>query len=198
MTDMPERPFLETYLYLRPGRRKTGIGNTPAAELVPSGRRAPAYLARQFHQILLGLLHEVLEPEGLTPAQWGGIVALSREPGVDQRGLCRRRSIDANSATRLIDELEALGIARRQVSRDDRRSNALYLTDRGQQLFLRLRPAVLAAQDRALAPLKQAEKRTFLELLERVVEGSQSYARPGNGRRRPVRKAPAPPIKRAP
>lgn len=182
---MPARPFLETYLYepLSSGTKPAGMLGVPIPE-----RRAPAYLAGQLRQILLGLMTEALEPAGLTSAQWGVIVALAKEPGIDQRRLCERRSIDPNSASRLVDELEALGLARRAPSAEDRRSNVLQLTAPGRQKYLRSRPAVLAAQDRALEPLNVAEKRQFLDLLTRVVKGCQSYAKPGNGRRRPVRR----------
>ncbi|MBK8742774.1 MAG: winged helix-turn-helix transcriptional regulator [Betaproteobacteria bacterium] len=183
---MSDHPFLESCLYKVPA---SGTGELERYIPYPE-RRAPGYLAGQFRQILLGVMTEVLEPARLTAAQWGVLVALAKEPGIDQRRLSERRSIDPNSASRLVDELEELALVRRQAAPDDRRANVLELTVAGKKKYARLRPAVLAAQDRVLAPLQQAEKRTFLDLLTRVVAGNQAYARPGNGRRRPVRKSP--------
>lgn len=179
---MPSPLFLETYLFASAGDEPTG------GRRQRNDRRAPVYLARQFHQILVGVLTEALQPAGVTPPQWGVIAAVAKEPGIDQRRLCERRSIDPNTASRLVDELEALGWVKRHPSLDDRRSNALHLTAVGRRKHLRLQPATLAAQDRTLNPLADAEKRVLLDLLTRVVVGNESYARPGHGRRRPARR----------
>ena len=180
--------FLETYLFENSkvvnGKRVRGTSI--------AGRRAPAYLARVFRQILLGTMTEVLEPHGIMPGQWGILAALFREPGVDQRRLSERQSIDTNTASRLIDELEELGLVRRQVSPDDRRAHVLRLTAAGEKKYWRLWPSVIASQDAVLAPLDDAEKKVLLDLLTRVVVGNETHARPGTGRRKPVRKSAAP------
>ena len=175
--------FLESYLY----EPSTAAAGKSVPGVPRPGRRAPAYLARQLRQILLGVMMEALAASELTPGQWGVLVALSKEPGIDQRRLAERQCLDTNSASRLVDELEHLGMVRRQPSADDRRANELRLTPAGLKKYQRLRPAVLAAQDGVLAPLARAERQVFLDLLTRVVEGNKDYARPGNGRRKPVR-----------
>jgi hypothetical protein len=53
----------------------------------------------------------------------------------------------------------------------------------------RLRPSLLAAQERLLAPLTKAERLALLDMLARVIEANDSYARPGNGRRKPRRRS---------
>jgi hypothetical protein len=47
---------------------------------------------------------------------------------------------------------------------------------------------LLAAQERLLAPLAKAERAALLDMLVRVIEANDSYARPGNGRRKPRRR----------
>ena len=131
---------------------------------------------------------EVLEPHGLVTQQWGIIVAIVREPGTDQRRVAERQSIDVNSTSRIIDELEALGLVGRRAAPDDRRVNRLELTPEGQQLRLRLRDSVIAAQDQVLACLDPTEKTTLLNLLSRVVEANVDYGRPGVGRRKRMKK----------
>jgi hypothetical protein len=74
----------------------------------------------------------------------------------------------------------------------DRRAYALHLTEAGCRLRSRLRPLVLAAQDRVLEPLTEKERQLFLDLLTRVVEGNAALVRPGHGRRRPARAASRP------
>ena len=53
----------------------------------------------------------------------------------------------------------------------------------GVRLRRHLRPKVIAAQDQIMRTLSKSERDTLLELLTRVVEANQAYARPGNGRR---------------
>jgi hypothetical protein len=48
----------------------------------------------------------------------------------------------------------------------------------------RLRAAARASQERILAPLEPTERTLFLDMLTRLVEVHEAYARPGNGRRR--------------
>jgi MarR family transcriptional regulator, temperature-dependent positive regulator of motility len=182
-------PFLAEYLF-GPGDAATGTRALPIdpATAIP-GRRAPVYLANQFAQVIRGLMAEALEPYGLTQQQWGVMVAIAREPGTDQRRVAERRNIDVNSASRLIDELEVLKLVRRVPSPTDRRANQLLLTRAGARLQKMVQGPAIAAQDRALACLNRREKTLLCELLTRVVEANQAYARPGVGRRKPVRKA---------
>jgi DNA-binding MarR family transcriptional regulator len=175
--------FLKRYLFGPPS-------SGPAAEqpAIP-GRRAPAYLANRFAQIMRAVLAEVLEPQGLTGQQWGVMVAIVREPGTDQRRVAERQGIDNNSASRIIDELEELGLVRRTPSPSDRRSNLLELTRSGSNKRAKLSDSILGAQDDALSCLSTSERKILLDLLTRVVEANEHRARPGIGRRKPARKA---------
>ena len=185
--------FLLNYLY-GPAAAVNGWRSAATAELPAiAGRRAPAHLAKRFSQVMVGLMTDALEPYGLTPSQWGVMVAIVREPGTDQRRVAERQGIDANSASRLIDELEELELVRRVASPVDRRSNQLELTAAGRRLRAKAVLPVIAAQDSALACLDDAEKKTLLDLLARVVEANKIHARPGVGRRKPARRsAPSP------
>ncbi len=174
------------YLYGPAAIGASGRSTEPTA--IP-GRRAPAYLAGRFANVVRSLMAEALEPYGVTQQQWGVMVAIVREPGCDQRGIAERQNIDVNSASRLIDELEAMNLVRRMPSASDRRVNHVALTPAGVRMRGQLQGGVIAAQDRVLASLEQDEKSVLLDLLTRVVESSRDYARPGAGRRKPVKKA---------
>jgi DNA-binding MarR family transcriptional regulator len=185
---MAAEPFLRSYLF-GPAPTDTGDGSLrPPERPAIAGRRAPAHLARRFAQIMQALMAGVLEPHGLTGQQWGVMVAIDREPGTDQRRVAERQGRDVNSTGRAIDELEALGLVRRLASTEDRRAYRLELTAKGKRMRARLQEPVIAAQDSALACLEQAEKQTLLDLLTRVVEANKEHARPGAGRRKPVRR----------
>jgi len=100
-----------------------------------------------------------------------------------------RMGVDAVNFGQMIDELEGKGLVERKIDPDDRRARKLYVTERGAALRGRLRPSLLAAQGRLLAPLSPDERTALLDMLVRVTEANDSYARPGNGRRKPQRKS---------
>jgi DNA-binding MarR family transcriptional regulator len=158
---------------------------TSPASLVPSTHRVPAHLARRFHQICLGVLAEVTEPSGISPLQYAMLAALEEIPGLDQRRLALRVGCDAVTAGQLIDGLEARGYVDRRVDVADRRSRVLRLTASGRRLRRKLRPVIAAAHQRILSPLSAKESALLVDFLTRVIESNESYARPGNGRRRP-------------
>jgi DNA-binding MarR family transcriptional regulator len=160
----------------------------PRARPVPPIHRVPAYLARRFHQICLGVLSEVAEPESLSPVEYGMLVSLDDSPGIDQRTLAERIGIDTVSAHQSVGRLETRGLINQTVDPDDRRARRLTLTARGLRLRQRLRPKIAEAHERIMAPLSVRERKTLTDLLGRVVEANEAYARPGNGRRPPRRK----------
>jgi DNA-binding MarR family transcriptional regulator len=168
------------------------MAKSPPAH-VPESHRVPAHLARRFHQVCLGITAEVTERAGLTPVEYAMITALEDAPAIDQGSLAARLGIDAVSAHHLVHRLAAAGYIERRVNPEDRRARTLRLTARGQALRDRLRAAGRASQERILAPLAQKERTFFLEMLTRLVEAHEAYARPGNGRRRaPPARSPSP------
>jgi MarR family transcriptional regulator, temperature-dependent positive regulator of motility len=163
---------------------------------VLSSHRVPAHLARRFNQICLGVTAEILLREDLTPLLWGVMAAVLEEPGSGQRQLASRMGVDAVTFGQMIEFLEQKGLVKRQIDPDDRRARQLYATRRGTNLRHRLRPSLLAAQERLLAPLSKAERHSLLDMLVRVIEANDSYARPGNGRRKPRRQSDSKPDRR--
>ena len=156
--------------------------------VLPS-HRVPAHLARRFNQICLGVTAEILSAEGLTPLLWGVLAAILEEPGRGQKQVAQRMGVDAVNFGQMVEELEDKGLIERRVDPNDRRARKLYVTERGASLRRRLRPAALAAQERLLAPLDADERIALLDMLVRIIEANDSYARPGNGRRKPQRKS---------
>jgi DNA-binding MarR family transcriptional regulator len=158
---------------------------------VPSIHRVPAHLARRFNQICIGIGDEVTRPFDLSPIEFAVIAAIVDEPTLDQRRLAARLAIDTVSTSKLLDRLEKLRLVRRRVSSDDRRSRVLSLTPRGAAVRAKIGTGFKAAHAKIMAPLSAHEQKQFLELLVRLVEGNEAYARPGNGRRKPARQGPS-------
>ena len=155
---------------------------------VPPVHRVPAHLARRFHQVCLGILAEVTGTEGLSPLQYGIVASIDDEPRMDQRRLAERIGVDTVSAHHHIEYLEERGFVDRRIDPSDRRARLLYLTPVGLKIRDRLRPALVEAHARVTHALSQRERVVLLNLLTRVIESNESYARPGNGRRRPPKR----------
>jgi DNA-binding MarR family transcriptional regulator len=155
---------------------------------VLASHRVPAHLARRFHQICLGVTAEILDGQDITPIQWGVMAAILEEPGSGQTHIAKRVGIDPVTLGQLIEALEKKDLVERKIDPGDRRGRQLFLTPRATELFHRMRPSLLEAQERVLAPLTKTERASLLDMLARVVVTNGSYARPGHGRRKPRRR----------
>lgn len=70
----------------------------------------------------------------LTIEQWSVLYHLWKEDGKSQQELCTDTFRDKPSITRLVDNLEKLGLVKRVPSEADRRINKVYLTKAAQKL----------------------------------------------------------------
>lgn len=148
-------------------------------------KRIATPLARRFAQICTAVLADMTAEADLTPLQYAVLSYLFDEPDIDQNGLAARLGIDRTSAGQLVDQMEARGLVDRRVNGADRRARLLRLTARGTKLRERLRPKAHEVQAKLLATLTPTEREILLELMVRVIEANESYARPGAGRRKP-------------
>jgi len=154
--------------------------------------RVPFPLSRQFHQICATVLAETLAGEDVAaPLRFGALSCVCDFPGITQTRLGELLGADRTNVSQIVDELEIKGLIRRLADPDDRRAYRLRATQRGKSLRDRLRSPIDDAQARILAPLAAHERQLLVDLLARVVEANEEYARPGAGRR-PPRKTPRP------
>ena len=162
-------------------------GSAEQTPIVPPRHRVAPHLARRFHQVCVGFTSEITEPAGLTPVEFSVLTVLNDAPEIDQATLALRLGVDAVSAHNLANRLEALGHVDRRVKPGDQRARVLRLSAQGQAVHDELRPKGRAQQERLLAPLSPEERPLFLDMLVRLIEAHEAYARPGNGRRRLAR-----------
>ena len=148
--------------------------------------RVPFPLSRQFHQICSTVLAETLAGEDVAaPLRFGALTCVCDFPGITQTRLGELLGADRTNVSQIVDELETKGLIRRLADPDDRRAHRLRSTQRGASLRERLINPTIAAQARVLAPLAPHERQLLIDLLARVVEANEQYARPGAGRRPP-------------
>ena len=111
---------------------------------------------------------ELLAPLGLEQRQAGLLMRLAAHEGTSQQALGELMGLNATRMVFLVDELEQRGLVERRRNPADRRSHALYLTDRGRDT-LRQTQQVAAAHERSLgASLTEAEHGQLVGLLRKV------------------------------
>lgn len=126
-------------------------------------RRAEALMTQDFTR--------VTEELGVTPGQFGTLVLIDANPGLNQTALGRALGIDRSTVVSVIDKLEARGLVARAPSASDRRSYALGLSPAGSELLDRARPLVRLHEDRIAARLEPGERDILLQLLRRLCAG---------------------------
>src|SRR5262245_20281690 len=88
-------------------------------------------------------------PLGLTRAQWQTLFHLHRNEGCNQATLAEVLEVEPITLARLIDRLEASGLAERRPDPTDRRARLLFLGARAHPLLDELK--TLGAQTREIA-----------------------------------------------
>jgi DNA-binding MarR family transcriptional regulator len=146
--------------------------------------QSPIALGRRFYQIAVAAAAEVHEPTGLTPLEFAVLIQLHDAPGIDQNTLSERMALDRTSTGALVYRLDQQRLVERQVNDSDRRARVLRLTPRGLALHDKQRPKARAAQESLMKVLTPAERRSLVDMMRRVIDANQQYARPGAGRRR--------------
>lgn len=135
------------------------------------------FLIRRLHQIYQSLLSEEAEGLGVTPAQMGVIIAISREPGQDQSSIAEEIGADRATLAAVLSRLEVSGLVRRAICKQDHRQKLLYLTAKGQRLAKKLAEPIQRANERTLAPLNRETQDLFVKLLYALIDGGNQHAR---------------------
>jgi DNA-binding MarR family transcriptional regulator len=137
------------------------LASAPGFLLSWNGRRT----AHEFAQ--------ALEPLGLRPPHFGVMTLIDTDPGLTQQELAERSLIDPSSMVAVVDELEELGYAERQLHPGDRRKHAVHLTAAGKETLKRARAAAMQTARDILAPLDAGEVETLRTLLRKLA-GAES------------------------
>ncbi len=160
---------IRAYL-LRPSARR------PSKSMPLVHTRFEFYLVRRLHFLCMGALSEIARSAGLKGIDIPALASISDEPGIGVRQLAERLGIERTAAERSSSRLERRGLILRIAKADSARFASLSPTPAGTEARVRLRSAVISAQDRLMAPLSELERGTLKDLLARVIEADRSRA----------------------
>ena len=135
------------------------------------------FLLRQAWRVLLGALEVALRPHGLTPAQYGVLSVLAREPGASGADLARAVHTTPQAMNGVLATLERDGLIERHPHPTHGRILQATLTSEGQRRLDAANPSVRALEretERGLTPDELATVKAWLvttaQRLERATE----------------------------
>lgn len=100
------------------------------------------------------------------------LVALARNPGVDQRTLGETVSLDRSTTADVIDRLMKRGFLERARDPKDRRRNLLQLTDAGVKLLESIGPRSEAMNEHLISVLSPEDQLELIRLLRQFVNAA--------------------------
>jgi DNA-binding MarR family transcriptional regulator len=106
----------------------------------------------------------------ITIEQWSVLYHLWKEDGLTQQQLCDATFRDKPSITRLVDNLEKLKLVRRVPSKDDRRSNLIYITPEARVIESKTMEVANQTLNEALAGVTNGQVEIAKEVLQMVYD----------------------------
>ncbi|MFO0989081.1 MAG: MarR family winged helix-turn-helix transcriptional regulator [Alphaproteobacteria bacterium] len=133
-------------------------------------RRTPGHLLRRAQQRAVDLFVQAVGENGLRPPQFAVLLTVYRHPGLNQTHLVDRTGIDRSTIAEMIDRMVARGYIERKRDAADQRVNTLWATGAGIAALEASVDAVLAAQERILAPVAPEKRAALMEALALLAE----------------------------
>lgn len=115
------------------------------------------------------LANERLRPLGLRARSYAALALACSDVPIRQRDLVTLLELDPSQIVALIDELESLGLVRREADPADRRTRVIDATPAGRELFERARVVTAGAERETFASLRDDERDVLRSLLRKVV-----------------------------
>lgn len=123
-----------------------------------------------FVRELMAMERPILEANGLTMWGYSILITLGTEPVRTQAALAEMIGADKTRIIADLDTLQEAGMITRDVDPDDRRVRLVAITAKGRRARDRAQAAIQREEERLLAPLPAADRRTFLRVAQSLTE----------------------------
>jgi len=111
---------------------------------------------------------KTISSNGVTPGQFGLLILIEQNPGLNQSALARTVGIERSTMVAVIKGLEGRGLIQRRAGLNDKRSYALTVTKSGAKLLKEIKPKVRNHEKRIARSLDDEEKETLVALLRKL------------------------------
>ena len=115
---------------------------------------------------------------GITPRQFAVLAAVARAPNANQTDVVRMTGIDRSTMADIVRRMVSKGLLLRRRTREDARAYAISLAPGAEGLMLQLGTDMKKAEQVLLAGLSQEDRARFIDLLQKLVEGSNRQEDP--------------------
>ncbi len=132
----------------------------------------PDLLGYQLRLAQIALFRDFSDSLGeyaITPGLFGVLVIIESNPDLKQSDLARAAHLDRSTVVSVIDNLERRNLVERRPALNDRRSNALRLTEDGTALLRKLKRLVAEHEKRLAANMTADERATLVSLLRKIL-----------------------------
>ena len=137
----------------------------------------PGHLLRRALQAMNMLWDEEVS-HNITSPQFAALNALYVQPGLDQRTLGMRISLDRSTVAEVVARLSARGLIRSERDSRDGRRKVIRLTPKGQSSLYQLIPRTHVMTEKLVGTLSIKEQAELLRLLTTLVTAAERRAAP--------------------
>lgn len=132
------------------------------------------YLLNQITNLWNRNLKGALKRSPVSVKQWRVLSVLCRRPGMSLTELVEKTAIDQPTLSRMVDQLNALGLLKRETAEGDARFLCLSLTPDGEALIEDLWPVAWTQYRAGVGDLTPEEEALLIKLLKRVLDSAQN------------------------
>jgi DNA-binding MarR family transcriptional regulator len=115
---------------------------------------------------------------GVLMALWGNRQRCGAATPLTPAELAEHTGVTRATITGLVDTLERAGYVTRRPHPNDRRMMSVGLTARGDKLLAKIMPAHFSRMAWLMSPLSESERKTFVRLLNKVLERAAEQPAP--------------------
>jgi DNA-binding MarR family transcriptional regulator len=114
----------------------------------------------------------------LTRSEWIVLFCLTQQPRLNAQQISAVTGRAKTSIASAVKQLQKKKLITRKTDTADSRRLVLHLTDAGRNLYKAIIGSFIARETDMLASLDAGERRTLLRLLDKLIKGDRSWARP--------------------
>jgi DNA-binding MarR family transcriptional regulator len=140
--------------------------------------RSVGYLVKRCGVLMTQAAERRFESLDISFTQWLVLVQLAQQTHVSATQLSASVGHDMGALTRVVDQLERRGFARRTRSRRDRRAVEIAITAAGRRQALNAKRVVVELLNRLVEPFAEPEIDTLISLLQRLLAHLQQAMAP--------------------
>jgi len=144
----------------------------PAIHLGPLAEDLP-FMIRNLQAFLRPHSEALRQRLGLEAGMIGILSLVGLNPGLSQNDLAASVALKKSAVTKLVKELEARQLIARQRVAEDRRWNALFLTEQGEAMLGQLRQFSKTLHSQLFKDIDPADRAIFFQVLKQLTETSQ-------------------------